>query len=102
MVDKTSCCRETTAKELHSVDISAAGRVAEPSATIAAAQGVEAGQPEETREAPVDQVGPQDQVPEHPERMNKDVTTEPSSHLEPWASPQAQMLGMELIPSVQP
>ena len=34
--------------------------------------------------------------------MNKDVVAEPSSHPEPRASLQAEMLGMQLIPSVQP
>jgi len=47
-------------------------------------------------------IGPQDEVPEHPERMNEDVAAEPSSHPELRASPQAQTPGMELIPSVRP
>ena len=34
--------------------------------------------------------------------MNEDVATEPTSHLEPRASPQARTPGMELIPSVRP
>ena len=93
---------ETSAEELYPVDISAARWAAKPSDVILAAQGAEAGQPEETREAPIDQAAPQDEVPEHPERMSEDVAAEPSSHLEPWASPHAQMLGMELIPSVRP
>ena len=44
--DKTSCCRETSVEELHSVDVSAARWAAKPSATIAAAQGAKAGLPE--------------------------------------------------------
>ena len=52
--DKTSCCRETSVEELHSVDVNAARWAAEPSAMTASTQGAEAGQSEETREAPVD------------------------------------------------
>ena len=78
---------ETSAEELYPVDISAARWAAEPSDVILAAQGAEEGQPEETREAPVDQASPQDEVPEHPERMNEDVAAEPNSHPEPRASP---------------
>ena len=73
-----------------------------PSVTTAAAQGAKAGQPEETREAPAYQIGPQDKVPEHLERMNEDVAAEPSSHLEPRTNPQAQTPRIELIPSVRP
>ena len=39
-------------------------------------------------------------VPEHPEQMNKDVATEPTSPPEPGASPRVQMLVMDLGPCV--
>ena len=67
---------------------------------IAGAQGAGSGQPKETREIPENQAGPQAKVPEHPEQMNEDVATEPTSRPEPRASPRAQTPVMDLGPYV--
>ena len=64
------------------------------------AQGTRAGQLEETREISVKQAGPRAEVPEHLEQMNEDVATKPTSHLEPRASPRAQMPIMDLGPCI--
>ena len=66
----------------------------------AGAQGAGVGQPEETREIPENQAGPQAKVPEHPEQMNEDVATEPTSRPELRASPESQTPVMDLGPCV--
>ena len=97
-----SCCRDTSIEEVHPVGVNVAQQEAEPSTVIAGTQGARVRQLEETREAPKDPTNPQGEVPEHLEPVNEDIPIEPTSRPEPRASPWAQMLVMDLGPSVQP